>query len=124
MLGVLPQAGAFATQEEQAPLQKATALQTLGALPRNIQQAYDTALQQQWQQSQYQYPLDIAGLAAGQSQPPVYAQSGYSPSAAQSATSGIAPWLSLAMQAAMFSNPATAPVAAATMPMTMASMFR
>lgn len=83
MLNVLPQANAFATAEEQAPLQKATALQTLGALPREIQQAQDTAAQNQWQQAVYQYPLDIASLAAGQAQAPVYAQTGYAPSTAQ-----------------------------------------
>ena len=104
MLSVIPQALAAATQSEQAPLQKATALQTLGALPQTYQQAIDTALQQQWQQSQYDYPLSIAQLAAGQSQAPVYGQVGYSASPFQQATSAITPWLGLAAQSGMFSN--------------------
>ena len=101
MIQVLPYAQQFANEEEQAPLQKATALQTLGALPRNIQQAQDTAAQNQWQQSVYQYPMDIAQLAGGMAQNgPTYAPTTYAPSAAQQ----MAPWLGQAAQALMFSN--------------------
>lgn len=103
MLNTIPQALNAATQTETAPLQKATALQSLGALPQTQQQAIDTALQQMWQQSQYQYPMSIAQIAQGTQQAPVYAQTGYAPSTAQQ----LAPWLGLAAQAAMFAaNPA------------------
>ena len=90
MTSVLPMADQLATEEENAPLNKANALQTYGALPRNIQQAYDTALLQEWTKANYDYPLSIGSMASGVQQAPVYAQSGYSPSVG----SQLASWLS------------------------------
>lgn len=121
MLQVLPYAQQFATQEEQAPLQKATALQSLGGLPRTIQDAYNQAIYNEWVATNRQWPMQIGQMASGVQQPPVYAQTGYSPSGAQQ----LAPWLGkaaqTAMYAAMFANPATAPAAAATAPFALAS---
>ncbi len=83
-LGLIPQAMSMAGMETNQPLQQATALQTLGALPRNLQQNTDNSLINQFYQSQYQYPLSIAQLLAGVQAPPVYQQNG--PTASQNAT--------------------------------------
>ena len=73
-LDVLPQAMQFGQAEQQLPLQQATAYQALGALPRNIHQAGDTATQNEWLRSQVEYPMQIANLAAGIQTPPTYQQ--------------------------------------------------
>jgi len=73
-LNVIPQAMQLGQLEQGLPLQQATAFQTLGALPRNIQQAQDTAMQNEWLRSQVEYPLAIANLAAGIQTPPTYQQ--------------------------------------------------
>lgn len=73
-LGLIPQALTMANTEQQQPLQQAAAEQTFGALPRNLQQNTDNALLNQFYQSQYQYPLNIAQIIAGVQQPPVYQQ--------------------------------------------------
>lgn len=99
MTGILPMADQLANEEEQAPLQKAQALQTYGALPRNIQQAYDTALLQEWTKSNYDYPLQIGSMAAGVQQPPTYAQVGYSPSPMSQLASWLSPVASSAINA-------------------------
>lgn len=80
MFGVLPIAGEFATAEEQEPLRKTAALQEFGALPRSIQQAYDQAIYNEWLRSTQEWPLNIAQLAAGVQQAPLYGQVGYTPS--------------------------------------------
>lgn len=73
-LSVLPQALAFGQNEQNLPLQQAGAYQALGALPRSIQQAGDTATQNEWLRSQVEYPLEIARMAAGVQTPPTYQQ--------------------------------------------------
>ncbi len=73
-LDVLPQAMQFGQAEQQLPLQQATAYQALGALPRNVRQAGDTATQNEWLRSQVEYPMQIANLAAGIQTPPTYQQ--------------------------------------------------
>jgi hypothetical protein len=73
-LNIIPQALGLAQTEQQLPLQQATAFQTLGQLPRSIQQAQDTATQNEWLRSQVEYPLQIANLAAGIQTPPTYQQ--------------------------------------------------
>ena len=83
-LNVIPQALALAQAEEQLPLQQAAALQTYGALPRNIEQAKLDAQLENFYKSQYEYPLSIMQLIAGVQAPPVYQAKG--PSAAQNAT--------------------------------------
>jgi len=60
------------------PLQQAAALQSLGALERNISQASDEAAYNEWLRQQ-NYPLSIAQLASGlATYEPTYAQTGYS----------------------------------------------
>ena len=73
-LDVLPQAMQYGQAETNLPLQQATALQTLGALPRTIQQAQNEAAYNEWLRATQQYPLDIAQLTAGIQQPPLYGQ--------------------------------------------------
>lgn len=60
--------------ESQIPLQQAQALQTLGALPRTIQQAKDQAALEDWLRSEYEYPMQVANIAAGVQQAPMYQQ--------------------------------------------------
>lgn len=69
-LSVLPQALAYGTQEQQQPLQQASALQSLGALPRTLQQNTDNASLENFYKSQYDYPLSILSLLAGVQAPP------------------------------------------------------
>jgi hypothetical protein len=90
MFGVLPIAEQYATTEEQAPLRKTAALQEYGALPRAQQQAYDQALYNEWLRSTQEWPLNIAQLAAGVQQAPLYGQVGYSPSTFSQLASPIA----------------------------------
>ena len=71
-LAVLPQAFGYGQAETALPLSQATALQTLGGLPRQIQQAEDTSQYNQFLKSQYDYPLNIAQLIAGVQSPPTY----------------------------------------------------
>jgi len=80
MFGVLPIAEQYATTEEEAPLRKTAALQEYGALPRAQQQAYDQAIYNEWLRSTQEWPLNIAQLASGVQQAPLYGQTGYQPS--------------------------------------------
>ena len=73
-LSVLPQAMQMGQIEQQDPLNKAMAFQSLGALPRSIQQAGDTANYQDFLRREQDYPLAIANLAAGVQTPPTYQQ--------------------------------------------------
>ena len=74
MTSVIPQALQYCQAEQNLPLEQAMAFQSLGALPRSIEQAGLGAEQQDWLRSEYDYPMQIAGLAAGTQQPPVYQQ--------------------------------------------------
>lgn len=73
-ISVLPQALAYGTQAEQLPLQQATALQTLGALPRMLEQNTNDVNLNQWNKANYDYPLSILSMIAGVQAPPVYQQ--------------------------------------------------
>lgn len=73
-MNVIPKAMQLAEMEAQFPLQKATAYQTLGALPRSIQQALDTATQNEWLRSEVDYPMQIATMAGNIQTPPTYQQ--------------------------------------------------
>ena len=79
-VSMVPTAAELAKQEENAPLLTASALQSLGSLPRTIRQAGDTASYQDWLNANYQYPTQIAQLASGVQQAPLYGQTGYSQS--------------------------------------------
>jgi len=86
-LNVLPQAFQYGQAEQQLPLQKATAFQTLGGLPRAIEQMVNQANYQEWLRSQVDYPMQIGGMAMGTQQPPVYQQK--PPSAIDQLMSGV-----------------------------------
>lgn len=73
-LSVLPQAFQYGQAEAQEPLQQAGAYQSLGALPRSVEQMLNTANYQEWLRSQVGYPMDIAGMAQQTQQPPLYQQ--------------------------------------------------
>ena len=80
-LDVLPQAMQYGQAETNLPLQQATALQTLGALPRTIQQAQNEAAYNEWLRATQEYPLQIAQLTSPfAGAPPTFAQTGYEPS--------------------------------------------
>ncbi len=73
-LAVLPQALAYGQQEQNLPLEQAKALQTVGSLPRQLQQNTDTESLNNFYKSQYDYPLSILQMIAGIQAPPVYQQ--------------------------------------------------
>lgn len=74
MTSVIPQAFQYGQAEAQQPLQQAQAYQSLGALPRAVEQMLDTSNYQEWLRSQVDYPMDILNLAYGTQQPPLYQQ--------------------------------------------------
>ena len=61
-LSVIPQALQYGQAEFGQPLQKAAAFQSLGALPREIEQAMKSFDVGQWQQSEQDYPIQIAQM--------------------------------------------------------------
>lgn len=69
-ISVLPQALAYGQSDQALPLQQASALQTIGALPRTLQQNTDNAALENFYKSQYDYPLSILQLIAGVQAPP------------------------------------------------------
>lgn len=73
-LGAVPVAQALSEYESKVPLQQAQAQQTLGALPRTIQQAQDQASLEDWLRANYEYPLAVAQIGANVQSPPVYQQ--------------------------------------------------
>jgi hypothetical protein len=88
-LSVLPAALQYGQAAPALDLQKSAVFQELGALPRNIQQMFDTANQQQWQQSEVDYPLQIAQMVGSllTGNQPVYQQN--SPSAISQLLGGV-----------------------------------
>lgn len=76
----IPLAMQLGQYEQGLPLQQATALQSLGSLPRELSQAGNEAAYSEWLR-QNEYPLQIAQLASPYAtQQPVMAQTGYAPS--------------------------------------------
>jgi hypothetical protein len=72
-LTVLPQALASTSFAQNVPLQQAQADQQLGQLPRQLGQANLDATYQQWVNSNYDWPLNIAQLSTGPStQQPIF----------------------------------------------------
>lgn len=69
-ISVLPQALQYGQAEQNMPLQQATALQTLGSLPRTLQQNTDNSALENFYKSNYDYPLSILQLIAGVQTPP------------------------------------------------------
>jgi len=71
-LSVIPQALGIAQTESLEPLQKATAYQTLGALPREIEQAKNQAAYNEWLRANVEYPMQIGQMAGQTQRPPMY----------------------------------------------------
>lgn len=79
-LDVLPVALNAEQQDQDAAAKKAQMLQVLGALPRELQQSLYDSMYQEFLMSEYEYPLNIAQLAAGPAQQqPIFVQNGYAP---------------------------------------------
>lgn len=77
-LNVIPQALSAESQAQNQPLKQALALQEIGALPRELQQAVLDAMYEEFILSEYEYPLNIAQLASGPAQQePIFVQQGY-----------------------------------------------
>jgi len=87
-LNLIPQALGMAQTVSQEPLQKAAAFQQYGALPRNIEQAMNQAKYNEWLRTNVDYPMQIAGLASGTQQAPLYRES--TPSFIQQLMGGVA----------------------------------
>lgn len=92
----IPLALQLSQYESGIPLQKATAQQTLGALPRTLQQAQDQASLDDWLRSNYQWPTSVANIAGGVQQAPLYQQN--APSTSQQLQSSL---MQMAPQLAM-----------------------
>ena len=73
-LNVLPQALQYGQAAPQLELEKSAAFQSLGALPRNIQQMLDTSQQNEWQRANVDYPMQIAQMVQGMPISPIYQQ--------------------------------------------------
>ncbi len=97
-LQVLPMAGQFAGEEERVPLEKAAAFQSLGALPRTVEDARKKAIYQEWVRGTQDYPLEVAKTGAGVQQAPVYGEVGYEPSGYEK---WIQPWIDPLIQTSM-----------------------
>lgn len=69
-ISLVPQALSYGQAEQQLPLQQATALQSLGALPRTLEQNTLNSQLENFYKSQYDYPLNILSLIAGVQAPP------------------------------------------------------
>lgn len=96
-LDAASKAAALGQMEEQEPLQKAEALQSVGSLPRTLQQAYDEAVYNEWLRATQDYPLQIASLASGLAREPYYAQTTKTPSQFGQMMSNPQTWATLAM---------------------------
>ncbi len=95
-LDAASKAAAIGQAEQQEPLQKAQALQSLGALPRTLQQAYDEAVYNEWLRATQDYPLQIASLASGLAREPYYAKTTKTPSQFGQIMSDPATWATIA----------------------------
>ncbi len=96
-LEVLPLAGQFAREEEEAPLRKTAAFQEYGALPRNVKTAELQAIYNEWLRTQ-ERPMEIGRMAAGVQKAPMYGQVGYAPSGFEQY---VKPFIEPAIQAAI-----------------------
>jgi uncharacterized protein YidB (DUF937 family) len=93
-LAAVPQAAALDEQETNAAAKKAMNLQTIGALPRELQQALMDAAYQEWMAANYDYPLNIAQIGSGlAAREPTWVQQGYN--TGSNSVSGISKILSM-----------------------------
>lgn len=86
-ISVLPEALQYGQAGQDMPLKQAAALQSIGALPRTLQQNTDNAALENFYKSQYDYPLSILQLIAGVQGPPTQTVTPQN-SFAQNATQG------------------------------------
>lgn len=78
MMQAIPYGLAAEKQEDDAYFNKATGLQQIGALPRELRQADLDAMYDEFVNSEYNFPLNIAQLASGPGQQePIFVQTGY-----------------------------------------------
>lgn len=100
MMQAVPLAVSVEDYIQNAPAKKSATLQTLGALPRELEQAYLDAIYQEWMQSNYEWPLNIAQLSSGlASQEPIFYQTGYSANRGNNLASIINDYGPIVMQA-------------------------
>ncbi len=97
---MVPIAAQLGQYQEQQPLQKAQALQSLGSLNRVLQQARDEAVYNEWLRATQEYPLQIGSLASGMAKEPYYVQRTKTPSPFMSAISNLMPNINQIIQAA------------------------
>lgn len=97
-ISVLPEALSYGQASQDMPLKEASALQTLGALPRTLQQNTDNAALENFYKSQYDYPLSILQMIAGVQDPPTQTVTPQN-SGLQNATQGVT---SAALLASLF----------------------
>ena len=90
-LATAPLAASLGQYQENQPLQKASALQSLGGLERSLQQARNDAIYNEWIRATQEYPLQIASLGAGLSREPYYAANQPKPAWYQTALSAMSP---------------------------------
>ena len=77
-LSVVPVAADIDKQATDAEAKKALNLQSIGALPRELQQALMDAAYQEWLAANYDYPLNIAQISSGlAAREPIFMQGGY-----------------------------------------------
>lgn len=75
----IPLATGLDEAELRSDLAPIEALQTYGALPRQLRQAYNDALREEFHISEREYPLNILQLSSGlAAQQPIFAQRGFS----------------------------------------------
>ena len=74
-IDILPQATALDQYESNIPLIKTAANQQYGALPRELEQAYNDAVYEEFLNATREYPINIAQLATGLgAQEPIFTQ--------------------------------------------------
>lgn len=103
---MLAQMGQYAEEE---PLRKTGALQGYGDYERNIQNALNQAVYQEWMRSTQQWPYNMASLASGIQQAPLYGQVGYSQSPFSQISQSVVPIITAALLSG--GNPAAAAAA-------------
>jgi hypothetical protein len=80
MLQAVPLAQSMGQDESNEPLNTTAALQQYGSLDRQLQQAAMDAMYEEGNTANRQYPLQVAGLASGVQQAPLYGEVTKSPS--------------------------------------------
>lgn len=74
MMQAVPLAQSMGKEQSQEALDTTDALQRYGSLPRDIQQAALDKMYEEWNTANREYPLQVAGLASGVQQAPLYGE--------------------------------------------------